>query len=145
MSAEKLGIPAVAVITDRFEDSARAMALANGMPDYPFAVITHPIAGNGDDELRDKAEHAVRLLSALLLLPIALATLAATVAAQTAPGGFLETAVSTAVRPRVTPTLPSRGSFAFPAPYNTTGIRLTNSSDCGGADCVDYVGYSYWR
>jgi len=39
MSAEKLGIPAVAVITDRFEASARAMAEANGLPDYPFAVI----------------------------------------------------------------------------------------------------------
>ena len=66
MSAEKLGIPAVAVITDRFEDSARAMATANGMPDYPFAVIAHPIAGNDDDELRDKAEHAVKLLIPLL-------------------------------------------------------------------------------
>ena len=66
MSAEKLGIPAVAVITDRFEASARALAAANGMPDYPFAVIAHPIAGNSDDELRDQAEVAVRLLVPLL-------------------------------------------------------------------------------
>ncbi len=66
MSAEKLGIPAVAVITDRFEASARAMAAANGLPEYPFAVIDHPIAGNRDDELRDKAEVAVRLLVPLL-------------------------------------------------------------------------------
>ena len=34
----------------------------------------------------------------------------------------------------------------FPAPYNTTGVRLTNATDCaGGADCLWYVGYSYWR
>jgi alkanesulfonate monooxygenase SsuD/methylene tetrahydromethanopterin reductase-like flavin-dependent oxidoreductase (luciferase family) len=66
MSAEKLGIPAVAVITDRFEASARALAAANGMPDYPFAVIAHPIAGNTDDELREQAEVAVRLLVPLL-------------------------------------------------------------------------------
>jgi hypothetical protein len=66
MSAEKLGIPAVAVITDRFEESARAMASANGMPDYPFAVISHPIAGNSDEELREKAERAVELLIPLL-------------------------------------------------------------------------------
>ena len=66
MSAEKLGIPAVAVITDRFEASARAMAEANGLPDYPFAVIAHPIAGNSDDELRGKAELAVDLLVPLL-------------------------------------------------------------------------------
>ena len=54
MSAEKLGVPAVAVITDRFEASARAMAEANGRPDYPFAVVAHPIAGNTDEELREK-------------------------------------------------------------------------------------------
>ena len=66
MSAEKLGIPAVAVITDQFESSARATASANGLPDYPFAVIAHPIAGNSDDELRDKAELAARLLVTLL-------------------------------------------------------------------------------
>ena len=43
------------------------------------------------------------------------------------------------------PPLPARGPFTFPAPYNTIGVRLTNAGDCGGADCVNYVGYSYWR
>ncbi|HEV8437488.1 MAG TPA: hypothetical protein VGT40_05290, partial [Methylomirabilota bacterium] len=62
-----------------------------------------------------------------------------------APGGFLETTSSTQVRPRLTPTLPDRGPFTFPSPYDTTGVRVTNSSDCGGNDCVDYIGYSYWR
>jgi len=66
MAVERLGIPAVAVITDRFEASARAIAEANGLPEYPFAVIRHPIAGNDDDELRDKAELAVQLLVPLL-------------------------------------------------------------------------------
>jgi len=66
MSAERLGIPAAAVITDRFEVSARAMAEANGRPDYPFAVIAHPIAGNSDEELRVKAEVAVAQLVPLL-------------------------------------------------------------------------------
>ena len=40
--------------------------------------------------------------------------------------------------------LPSRGTFTFPSPYRTTGVRLSNASDCGGADCVLPVGYSYW-
>jgi len=66
MSAERLGIPAVAVITDRFEASARAMAEANGLAGYPFAVIAHPIAGNSDEELREKAEQVVRGLLPLL-------------------------------------------------------------------------------
>jgi hypothetical protein len=37
------------------------------LPDYPFAVIAHPIAGNTDAELKAKAEQAldsiVRILS----------------------------------------------------------------------------------
>jgi hypothetical protein len=69
-------------------------------------------------------------------------------------GGFIETAGSPALRPRLTPQqiqafLPpddARGSFTFPAPYNTTGIRLTNQLDCADAqDCLWYAGYSYWR
>jgi transcriptional regulator of NAD metabolism len=37
------------------------------LPDYPFAVIAHPIAGNTDAELKAKAEQTldtiVRILS----------------------------------------------------------------------------------
>lgn len=40
----------------------------------------------------------------------------------------------------------AKGKFTFPAPYNTTGVRLTNASDCKEKqDCLWYVGYSYWR
>jgi hypothetical protein len=39
----------------------------------------------------------------------------------------------------------SRGAFTFPAPYNTRAVRITDASDCGGTDCVNYIGYSYWR
>ena len=69
-------------------------------------------------------------------------------------GGFTETAGSPALRPRLTPQqiqafLPAagaRGRFTFPAPYKTTGIRLTNATDCvNGQDCLWYAGYSYWR
>jgi alkanesulfonate monooxygenase SsuD/methylene tetrahydromethanopterin reductase-like flavin-dependent oxidoreductase (luciferase family) len=66
MSAERMGIPAVAIITDRFEASARAMAEVNGLADYPFAIIAHPVAGNTDEELRRKAEQAVSALVPLL-------------------------------------------------------------------------------
>jgi hypothetical protein len=69
--------------------------------------------------------------------------------AQTAPGGFLASASDTGVRAPITAAaaqgfLPQRGVFSFPAPYLTQGIRITNASDCGGGDCVDY-GYSYWN
>jgi hypothetical protein len=66
------------------------------------------------------------------------------------PGGFVENNGSLGVRPPLTASqiqalLPTRGKFTFPAPYNTEAVRITNASDCGGADCVDYAGYSYWR
>ena len=72
----------------------------------------------------------------------------------TAGGGFLEKAGSQTYRSRFTasqiasflPASGARGTFTFPPPYNTTGIRLTNANDCaGGQDCLWYVGYSYWR
>jgi hypothetical protein len=64
--------------------------------------------------------------------------------------GILETATGNGLRPRLSSGqiqnfVPSRGRFTFPSPYNTTGIRLTNSSDCSGNDCVNYIGYSYWN
>jgi hypothetical protein len=61
-----MGIPAVAIMTERFEQSARAVAGLHGLPDYPFVVIPHPVANNSDEELRDKAELAVRALVLLL-------------------------------------------------------------------------------
>jgi hypothetical protein len=53
-------------MTDRFEPSARAVAELNGLPDYPFAVIGHPIANDGDEDLRKKAEGVVERIAALL-------------------------------------------------------------------------------
>jgi hypothetical protein len=66
MEAERLGIPAVAVITDRFERSAQIMAKLNGLPGYPFAVIGHPVANDSDEALRVKAEIAVKRIVPLL-------------------------------------------------------------------------------
>ena len=66
IAAETRGIPAVAVMTDRFVSSARAVAELNGLPDYPFVVIGHPIANDGDEELRRKAEAVVTQIAALL-------------------------------------------------------------------------------
>ncbi len=69
--------------------------------------------------------------------------------ASNATGGFTDSATSAGLRPRLSAAqlaalLPTRGAFTFPSPYSTQGVRLTNASDCGGADCVLPVGYSYW-
>jgi hypothetical protein len=88
---------------------------------------------------------------AIAFTAMAAIPIAAVPAAAQAPGGFVEKATSTNVRPTYTAAQiqqfvpPTRGPFNFPPPYNTDGVRLTLPSDCGGQDCVFHVGYSYWR
>jgi len=41
------------------------VAELNGLPDYPFVVIGHPIANDRDEDLRAKAEAAAARLAAL--------------------------------------------------------------------------------
>jgi hypothetical protein len=60
VTAEKGGITATAIITDRFVQTARAMAQVAGWPEFPFAVIAHPLANNDDTTLRHKAMAAVQ-------------------------------------------------------------------------------------
>ena len=67
ISAEKTGVAATAIITDRFVQTAQVMAQVSGMPDYPFAVIPHPISNNSDAVLREKAAAAVRQCVSFLL------------------------------------------------------------------------------
>ncbi|HEY3644573.1 MAG TPA: Ig-like domain-containing protein [Gammaproteobacteria bacterium] len=89
----------------------------------------------------------LKLLSAAALSLAAFAGHAAT--SSQAPGGFIEKDEATVTRSAMTASqitgfLPSRGSFTFPAPYGTQGVRITNSSDCGGQDCLDMT-YNYWK
>ena len=73
-----------------------------------------------------------------------------TTAHAAAPGGFLESDETSVARANLTATqiaafMPAtRGSFTFPAPYNTQGVRITQASDCSGQDCVDMT-YNYWK
>ena len=42
------------------------MAAASGLSEYPFAIIPHPIAGNSDAALLEKAEAVYEALVRLL-------------------------------------------------------------------------------
>jgi hypothetical protein len=53
---EELGVPAVVIITEPFVSPAQAMAVAHGLPHYPFVVIPHPIAATASDILRGWAD-----------------------------------------------------------------------------------------
>ena len=52
-------------MTDRFAVSVREIATSEGLPNYPFVIIDHPIAGNPTEELHSKAD---RVLSEVLSL-----------------------------------------------------------------------------
>lgn len=54
-------------MTDRFVATAKAVAGVNGLKDYPFAVIAHPIANNDDAVLREKARSAVDSIVPMLM------------------------------------------------------------------------------
>jgi hypothetical protein len=90
------------------------------------------------------------VLSAVILAMLPALGAGVAQAQSQATGGFVDSATGAGLRPRLSAGqiqsfMPQRGTFTFPAPYGTTGVRLTNASDCGGGDCVNYVGYSYWR
>ena len=55
ISAERVGTPSVAIMTEAFVSGAELMAGALGLAGYPFAVISHPVASAGDSELEAKA------------------------------------------------------------------------------------------
>ena len=64
---EQLGIPAAAIATKPFVNVGRASAAANGLPDYPFIAMEHPIGRLEDDELRARAEAVLPEVVKLLL------------------------------------------------------------------------------
>ena len=66
ISAERLGTPAVAIVTSAFVTGAEAIAAALGAAGYRYAVIKHPIASATGDELAAKAASALDQAAALV-------------------------------------------------------------------------------
>jgi hypothetical protein len=64
--AERLGVPAIAVMTTRFVSAAELMSRVLGMPGYRFAVIDHPVSSASDDGLRDMARATIEQMRGLL-------------------------------------------------------------------------------
>jgi hypothetical protein len=63
---DRRGVPAAVICTDQFVASARAQAAICGNPDYPFAVVAHPIGSLTPAELRARAEAALPQVIAIL-------------------------------------------------------------------------------
>ena len=69
VSSERVGTPALGVMTNRFVSAAELMAKVLGAPDYKFAVIDHPVSSASDTELANKAKQAVELIDELIICP----------------------------------------------------------------------------
>ena len=69
ISAEKLGIPAAGIVTDRFLPTARVMADFAGLSGYPVVCIAHPISNNTEAQMRAKAEEIVSQVVGILQSP----------------------------------------------------------------------------
>lgn len=55
---EGRGIPTAVICTEKFLVTARAMAEALNLPDYPLIVIRHPVSNMSDEELEEQARLA---------------------------------------------------------------------------------------
>ncbi len=58
----RLGIPAVALVTEDFWPQGDFVAKSLGMPDIPRVQLPHPLAGTGAENLRVVAEQIVPTL-----------------------------------------------------------------------------------
>lgn len=63
---EKKKVPTAVVVTEPFIRSGTAMAVAHGIPDYPFAVIPHPIAATKINILEEWANSVMKEVTSIL-------------------------------------------------------------------------------
>ena len=63
---EKRGIPAAAVITEPFVPTALAIARLGGMPEYPVAVIPHPVGSLDPEQIAARADAIAERIETLL-------------------------------------------------------------------------------
>lgn len=55
ISVAKLGIPAVALVTEDFWPQGDFVAESLGMPDIPRIKLPHPVAGSGTENMKKVA------------------------------------------------------------------------------------------
>ena len=53
------GVPVVSLVTEEFWEQGNFVARSLGMPDVPRVQLPHPIAGTGEENIRQVAEDVV--------------------------------------------------------------------------------------
>ena len=66
ITLEKAGLPTAVICTEPFIPSARAMAKIQGIPDYPYIILPHPLGSLSAGELRTHAMRAAPEVRVLL-------------------------------------------------------------------------------
>ena len=64
---EKRGLPAAVICTEPFVSSAVAMSKMGGIPDFPFAVVPHPLGSLDENSLRERAKEVAGVIVKILL------------------------------------------------------------------------------
>jgi len=67
ITLEKAGLPTAVICTEPFIPSARAMAKIQGIPDYPYIILPHPLGSLTPGELRTHAVKAAPEVLSILL------------------------------------------------------------------------------
>jgi len=62
-------VPTACICTHLFEPTVKAIARLQGVPDYPYAMVAHPIGRATDEELQAKARSVADQVYELLLAP----------------------------------------------------------------------------
>ncbi|MGD9891209.1 MAG: hypothetical protein AB7R89_26080 [Dehalococcoidia bacterium] len=66
INIEQRGVPTAVICTRPFVPTAKAMAKICNLPDYPFAIIDHPLGSLTPVELRQRADVAVSQVVTIL-------------------------------------------------------------------------------
>jgi len=68
ISSERVGTPAVGVMTRNFVTAADLMAKVLGLPDYAYAIIDHPVSSATEKELEARALQTMAAIDSQILL-----------------------------------------------------------------------------
>ena len=63
---EKAGIPAVPIVTDAFESTAKEMAELWGVPDFRFVMMPHPLGSLSGEGIVRRADELLGKVLTLL-------------------------------------------------------------------------------
>jgi hypothetical protein len=63
---EKSGVPAIPVVTDAFDTTAKEMAELWGVPEFRFVMIPHPLATLSPQDIDRRADELIGKVTDLL-------------------------------------------------------------------------------